>query len=348
MQLVCQYGNLVDEGSYWCRNCTRGCPPNRLSYVLDPTEQFDDLTIVERIAVFPASALYHATRDGQPVLLKIAHRDQQDDLKREMQLLWQIERHPAFLHPISASTSEERPYGKFALRGEMKYYGVFEDVKGTLLREILNSNPQPATRYVGWITLGLVDAVMLLHIRSRKAVGNLTPDNLLVRHDREGVPRPILLDLSHLTSLQEPTHAVMRGAGNIARDLLAANKIDSSTDIQCLGLLMYEMLAGQPAVDTRQPVYEPAGPIAPHRTLRSLALSRPDLSQALISATESAMQPPTPAQTMSIQRLARELVKVFGELPAEKKRFHFELDALTIGLLGGLLLLLLTVAAILL
>lgn len=348
MQLVCQYGNLADEGSFWCRNCTRGCAPNRLSLVLDPTEHFDDLTIVERIAVFPTSALYYATREKRTLLLKVAHKGQQDCLKREMRLLWQIERHPAFLRPLSASASESLPYSKFALRGEMKYYAVFDHVKGTLIRENLNSNPQPATRYVGFLTLGLADALMFLHRNYRQAVRNLSPDNVLVRHDRLGVPRPIFLDLSQLTKFHEVSQPVTSGgAAYVSPEELQGLSIGSYTDVYSIGLLMYEMLAGQPAFDSRQKRDEEIRATILSSDPRPLSEIRPDLDRALVSVTDKATRRSVQERTPNIQGLVHELLPIWGELPMEKGRFDVEVNVIMIGLIGGLLILLLVTLAIL-
>lgn len=347
MQLVCQYGNLADKGSYWCRNCTRGCAPNQLSLVLEPTEQIDDLTIVERIAVFPTSVLYHATREKHPVLLKIAHKDRQDCLKREMQLLWQMERHPAFLHPVSASASRDRPYGKFALRGEMKYYAVYEDVKGSIAREILNSNPQPATRYVGWLTLGLAAAMLFLHRTARKAARNLSPDNVLVWEDRLGVPRPILLDLSQLTDFHKVSQPVANSTVYTSPEDLQGLPVGAYTDVYSIGLFMYEMLAGQPAFDSRQKRDEEIRTAILSDNPRSLFEVRPDLDRALVLVTEKAMRRPFQERTPHFQGLVRELLPIWGEPPLEKKRIRFEPNLATVGLLGGLIALLLAALAIL-
>lgn len=347
MQLVCQHGNLADEGSFWCRNCTRGCAPNQLSLVLEPTEQIDDFTIVERIAVFPTSALYHATRNKRPVLLKVAHKDRQDCLKREMQLLWQMERHPAFLHPLSASVSESRPYGKFALRGEMKYYAVYEDVRGPLARALLNANPQPATRYVGWLTLGLVDAMMFLHGNYGQAVRNLSPDNILVRHDRQGIPRPIFLDLSQLTAFHEVSQPVSSSAAYVTPEELQGQSIGSYTDVYGIGLFMYEMLAGQPAFDSRQKRDEEIRATILGKGPRPLSEIRPDLDRALISVTEKATQRFVQDRTSNVQGLARDLLPIWGKLPIEKGRFDVGLNPITIGLIGGLIILLFAILMIL-
>lgn len=347
MQLVCQYGNLADEGSLWCRNCTRGCAPNQVSLVLEPTEQIDDLTVVERITVFPTSALYHATRDKRPVLLKVAHKDRQDCLKQEMQLLWQMERHPAFLHPLSASVSESRPYGKFALRGEMKYYAVYEDVKGPLARALLNANPQPATRYVSWLTLGLADAMMFLHRNYRLAVRNLSPDNILLRHDRRGVPRPIFLDLSQLTKFHEVSQPIMGGAAYISPEELQGLIIGPHTDVYSIGLFMYEMLAGQPAFDSRQKRDEEIRAAILSSGPRPLSEIRPDLDRALVAVTDKATRRFVQERTSNIQGLVRELLPIWGELPKEKGRFDVELTPITAGLISGLVILILVTLVIL-
>lgn len=346
MRLVCQYGNLVDEGSFWCRNCTRGCAPNQLSYVLDPTEQLDDLIIVDRVAVFPTSALYHATRGNLHVLLKVAHKDRHEALKRELQVLWQIDRHPGFLHPISASSSGERPYGKFALRGEMKYYGVYEYVNGTLLREVLNANPQPSTRYVGWLSVALLDAVMYLHHRFEQAICNLSPDNILIRHDKHGVPRPMLLDLCQLVGFRDTVRLSTSGNAYIAPEAVQAQPVGPHSDVYSIGTLLYEMLAGQLPIGAQHSHSVEgwhAGVVEPV----SLARIRPDLNQSLIAVTEQATQRSVSERIPNVQRLGRELVSIFGVPPPEKKRFPIELNAAILGLLGGLVILLIAMVAIL-
>lgn len=246
MKLVCTYGNVVEEGSYWCKNCDHNCPPARLSLVFEHGEMINDLEIIEMLKVFPLSVLYRAKRGKEVVLVKVAHQGFEEQLKKESLLLSNLEPHPALPVLLSASNVEPRPYGKFTLREQVKYYLVFKDAPGIFLRNILNHIPQPLPRTAAWLAVSLADAIAYLQVRGKRLLTNPTPDNILVREDKTGVWRPLLLDLGATTNIgAKPVKTVgvpVYAAPEQARD----ENCTVVTDVYRLGAILYEMLAGEP------------------------------------------------------------------------------------------------------
>jgi serine/threonine-protein kinase len=138
------------------------------------------------------------------------------------------------------------------IKGHIKYFEVFKFVDGTILRNLLLKNPQPWYQHVGWIILSVADCVYYLH-----QAGNLhlclNPDVVLVRYDKQGIPRPILLDLGVADpgkSIYEMWNENYNLAAYTAPEIADGyTGVSPATDVYGLGVLLYEMLAGRPAYE---------------------------------------------------------------------------------------------------
>ncbi|MBK8932986.1 MAG: hypothetical protein IPM76_11850 [Chloroflexi bacterium] len=82
MKQICIHcGRKSTGGSLWCQESY--CSIDNMVTVFDYGETVGDLNIVKLLAVLRTSSIYEAERQGQKVLLKIAHAGFQERLKRE-------------------------------------------------------------------------------------------------------------------------------------------------------------------------------------------------------------------------------------------------------------------------
>jgi serine/threonine protein kinase len=159
---------------------------------------------------------------------------------------------PVLLPAHPQGTIDYNPYGWTVIEGRVKYYEVFKFVDGTILRNLLLKNPQPWYQHVGWIILSVADCVYYLH-RAGKLHQCLNPDVILVRYDKQGIPRPILLDLGVADpgkSIYELWNENYNLAAYTAPEIAGGHTgVGTATDVYGLGALLYEMLAGHPAYE---------------------------------------------------------------------------------------------------
>jgi serine/threonine protein kinase len=342
MKLVCAYGNVVEEGSYWCKNCSNNCPPARLSLVFEHGEMIDDLEIVDLLKVFPSSVLYRAKRGKEVVFVKVAHQGFEEQLKKESLLLSNLEPHPALPVLLSASNVERRPYGKFTLREQVKYYLVLKNAPGVFLRNMLNHNPQPLPRTAAWLIVSLADAVAYLQVKGRKLLTNPTPDNILVYEDKSGIWRPLLLDLGATTDIGArpvktfgvPVYAAPEQAEDAVCTVV--------TDVYRLGAILYEMLAGEPIFPAKLASDEEIRSLILRSEPVSLRQKRPELVTGVADVVHQALQKNPAHRQPDIRTFAKGLRVLFGEVPPEPRRWQIDrrvIAAIAFSTLAALLVL---------
>jgi len=225
--------------------------------IFDYGEYLGDIKVLRLLRVLQTAAIYEAERDDEKVLLKVAHPGCQDQIRREARTLTELARHqqhpmlPVLLPAYRQMNIKQRPYGKTVFRDEAKYYEVFEYVPGEFLRDMLLKNPQPWYQHAAWITISLADAIAFMHIKGGALHLNLNPDAIYVRVDKQGIPRPLLLDLGMLGDQGGIDPAWVQKFGVPAYtppELIARDgPVSYASDVYGLGLLLYEMLAGHPA-----------------------------------------------------------------------------------------------------
>jgi serine/threonine protein kinase len=323
MKQICLHcTRAAPSGTLWCQELD--CRTDDKPAVLEPGDTLGDLEILRVVAVLRTAAVYEALRSRQPVLLKVAHAGLHERLKREAGLLVEWDhrkmRHPALpsLLPAYGQTDVARyPYGKAVLRGDTFYYLVFRPLSGEPLNSLLLRNPQPWFLHAGWLVLACADALALMHAYGRLHLC-LSPEAILVRYDRTGLPRPVLLDLGAVNGPGEADPAELRRCTRPAYrapELLGPRGSGPSamTDVHNLGLLLYEMLAGRPAYGN------PPGGETRADTSRGLprTLERPDL-RGLPELAERAISPDPRRRPQQILDLARELQAHLPRLPGEK------------------------------
>lgn len=326
MKRVCTNCERVStDGNLWCQN--RDCPSGSLTVIFDYGENLGDLEIVRLLRIFRMSAIYEAKRRKETVLVKVAHNGCQEQIKREAMILAQlaeVQQHPmlpVLLPAYQFAEGKQRPYGKTVFQDETKYYIVFQHAKGDFLRDMLNRNPQPWYQHAAWVTISLADALAFLNVKAGKLHLNMNPDIVQVRTDRDGIPRPLLLDLGLVA---EPNAADQHWINRYALpaytppELLdRATSASVQSDVYGLGLLLYEMLAGHPAykfklqkdADVREAV----------RTTNAAPLNRTDLSDDINAIVYQAIDKTPSRRFQDIRTFAKQLRVKFGEVPVERK-----------------------------
>ncbi len=254
MKRICQRCNVISQDfNLWCQE--KYCPAENATEIFDNGEWFGPIEIVQPIVITRSAIIYHARRGDDEVLLKVANVGCEEKLRLEAKAFLQLARSgqhpllPVLLPAHPQGSIDHHPYGWTVINGRIKYFEVFQYAEGTILRNLLLKNPQPWFQHVGWITLSIADVVFYLH-RAGKLHLCLNPDVILVRYDKQGYPRPMLLDLGLAHSGQD-IHELWNESYNLpaytAPEIADRRSgVGPATDVYGLGILLYEMLAGRP------------------------------------------------------------------------------------------------------
>ncbi len=300
------------------------CPGGNMSVVLGFGEYLGDIEVLRLIRVMDTAALYEAQRGKEKLLLKIAHDGCQEQLKREAALLANSEHAmlPVLLSPYPNTTVKQRPYGKTVFRDDTKYYEVFQYIEGEFLRDVLRKNPQPWYQHAAWMTISIADVLAYLHVKAKKLDLNLSPDVIFVRTDRDGIPRPTLLDLGVAGDVQGADLNWLQHFGSIsymAPEVVSlASPPTFASDVYSLALVLYEMLAGHSAFPTRMQKDEDVRYAVVHNN--PLPLNRTDLSEDILAVVYQGIDKQPTQRQPDVRTFAKALRSKFGEVPVERKR----------------------------
>jgi serine/threonine protein kinase len=328
MKRVCLRCNVISQDfNLWCQE--KYCPAESATEIFDNGEWFGPIEIVQPIVILRSAIIYQARRGDEDILVKIANTGCEEKLRQEAKAFLQLAKagqHPLLpiLLPAHPQGSIDfHPYGWTVIRGQVMYYEVFRYAEGEVLRTLLLKNPQPWYQHAGWITLSIADVVYYLH-RTGKLHLCLNPDVILVRYDRQGIPRPILLDLGISSPPQEvkqiwnDDYTLPAYTAPEIIDPNAASAIGTTSDVYGLGMLLYEMLAGKPTYQYHlkkdQAIYRNvlAGDFKP--TGRIDLKNVPDIAEKAINRQSSLRFP-------DVMAFANALRPNFPPIPAERKSF---------------------------
>jgi serine/threonine protein kinase len=316
----------------------RECQPGFMSAVFEYGEALADIEVVKLLKVLRTSAIYEAKRKvpkprgglrEETVLLKIAHNNSSEQIKREavtLAKLAQKRQHPmlpVLLPPYQHANMATRPYGKTVYQGETKYYIVFQHAKGDFLRDLLIKNPQPWYQHAAWLTISVAEAMAFLHIEGQQLLLNVSPDSIMVRFDNDGIPRPLLVDLSLVSDPNainfDAVHKFIPPA-YVAPELLdpANAPYGAQTDVYGLGVLLYEMLAGHPVYPFK--IRQPEDVRNAVIVSSPEPLGRTDMTEDVTQVVMKAIDKAPARRQRDILTLVKELRNKFGEVPPERNR----------------------------
>jgi serine/threonine protein kinase len=326
MKRVCQRCNVISQDfNLWCQE--KDCPAENATEIFDNGEWFGPIEIIQAIAITRAYIVYEARREEEHILLKVATPGNEDKLRNEARAFLQLAQagqHPLLpvLLPAHLQGSRDvHPYGWTVINGQIRYYEVFAFAEGTILRNWLLKNPQPWYQHAAWITLSVAEGIAYLHRAGRLHLC-LNPDAVLLRFDKQNIPRTLLLDLGlgdSSRNLRETWQDTYNLPAYTAPELLDSGQVSPATDVYGLGLLLYEMLSGKPAYTYHllrdsavyQAVTEGSAPPTGRIDLKEL----PQIAEAAIRLQ--------PGQRFAdIPSFAAPLRTTVPPIPAEKKGFR--------------------------
>lgn len=334
MKQVClQCKRIQVDGHVWCQD--RACDVSNMPTILDNGEWMGDIEVIKLVVALPTAVVYKALRHNRPVFLKVAHARHDERLKREARFLQSLQeakrRHimlPTLLPAHQGVDLNLYPYGRGIMHGQSHYYSVLSYTEGEVLSELLTRNAQPWFQHVGWLTLSLADVIGFLHNQGKLHL-NLMPDILLVRFDRDNVPRLTLLDLGFLCDADQPGfngNVAHVPTGYAAPELLVSGThAGTASDVYGLGLILYQMLAGVPAYSSNQTgngqVSVAQEELAP--------LNRPDLKNVPDIARQAIKRQPQLRQP-DIASLFAELQQNLPLVPKERREINIDWQAVTV------------------
>jgi len=302
--------------------------------ILDPGEWLGDIEIVRSLVVLRSAVLYEATHRTKRVFLKVAHpgTKHKERLKREAEFLRDIQldrqQHrslPLLLPPYAnvQLSKQAEPYGKTMLRGHLLYFYLFEHFEGEPLRDTLLTKPQLWLNHCGLIVIGLAETMTFLHSKGKFHFG-LSPDAVLVHFAKKNnTPHVLLFDLgiiSDSTSMQQEWYTDFVLPAYLAPEFIQVNSIrlDYRSDVYGLGLLLYELLVGEPAVPFKLRSDADVYRIVQDNRRRT-PMNRVEDVRALADIALKAVQQRPSDRQESAAEVAKQLKAFFGNVPDLKE-----------------------------
>jgi serine/threonine protein kinase len=271
--LLCERTSV--DGNLYCQE--QHCQAEQAPRVLGYGERLGHIEIVKPVTILRTGVVYEAAQDGQKIFIKVANigAEHTDRLKREAAFAHDLARarkthrnlpiwvppyaytsvRPAHATRTGQTGPAAAPYGRALLGSQLVYYYLFKYFDGESLRDILTKQPQLWIDHIGWIVIQAAEALTVLHQRGYLHCG-LSPETILVNFEtKSNVPALLLCDLGMVSQPQDVGQhwGGFRGVAPVppaytAPELLRQlhGTIHYPADVYGLGLLLYELLAGQP------------------------------------------------------------------------------------------------------
>jgi serine/threonine-protein kinase len=208
---------------------------------LEAGDTLDHYRLERMVARTGMATLFKATdlRDGRPVAIKVPHAEMEADpvlverFRREQEIGQELD-HPGV---VKTFDGEERS----------RLYMVIEWVDGRLLRAILNEERKLPIERAIHFALQILDALDSMH-KHGVVHRDLKPENIMVDGEdriklidfgialREDARRLTFVDMS--PTLGTPDY--------ISPEQVKGQRGDQRSDVYSLGVMLYEMLTGEP------------------------------------------------------------------------------------------------------
>jgi eukaryotic-like serine/threonine-protein kinase len=212
-----------------------------MAITLEAGDTLDHYRLEAPIAQSRMSTLFKATdvRDGRLVAIKVPHTELEADpvllerFEREQQIGQELD-HPGIVKTLNGEARS-------------RLYMVIEWVEGRLLRAILNEERKLSVERAVVLTLNICEALDYMH-KHGVVHRDLKPENIMVGADE----RIKLIDfgIAMKEDARRLTYTDMSPAlgtpDYISPEQVKGQRGDQRSDIYALGVMLYEMLAGQP------------------------------------------------------------------------------------------------------
>jgi len=217
--------------------------------MLEAGDTLDHYRLDAAVARGGMATLFRATdlNDGRTVAIKVPHAEMEADpvlverFQREQQIGQELG-HPGI---VKTYDGEERS----------RLYMVIEWVEGRLLRAILSEQRQLPVERATSLTLQILDALDTMH-KHGIVHRDLKPENIMV--DEEDRIKLIDFGIAMKEDARRITFVGMSPAlgtpDYIAPEQVKGQRGDHRSDIYSLGVMLYEMLTGQPPFTGSNPL----------------------------------------------------------------------------------------------
>ena len=217
--------------------------------MLEVGDTLDHYRLDAAVARGGMATLFRATdlNDGRTVAIKVPHAEMEADpvlverFRREQEIGQELD-HPGI---VKTYDGEERS----------RLYMVIEWVEGRLLRSILSEERQFSVERATRLTLEILDALDTMH-KYGIVHRDLKPENIMV--DGEDGIKLIDFGIAMKEDARRITFVGMSPAlgtpDYIAPEQVKGQRGDHRSDIYSLGVMLYEMLAGQPPYTGSNPL----------------------------------------------------------------------------------------------
>lgn len=327
--LLCERTSL--DNNLYCQETY--CPAETSPLILSYGSWLGDIEIVKALAILRSSVLYEARHQKKKVFLKVAHPgvENTDRLKRESEFLRNLQINkekslylPIWLPPYANTTVDVKtdPYGRAMLGEHLLYYFMFEHFPGEPLRDVLTKNPQLWITHIGWLMINISSSVAELQSKGMYNFG-LSPESVLVHFDEDpNVPRIMMFDLGIACTrdnLAPNWYSFFVPPAYTAPELVrpALAQAGYHTDVYNLGLILYELLVGEPCVPFKlrsdEDVYKAV------ENNERVRMNRTEDVKAVADIALQAVSTNPNQRYQSAAQLAQELMKNFNEVPGMKK-----------------------------
>ena len=328
-QICLQCERSSTDSNLFCHEPS--CPAEMSPHILEYGELLGDIEIIRLVIVLRSATLYEAQVNKKKIMLKIAHPgpEHTNRIKREVKFLQEIASKktsnsglPRLIPPYSSKSSGTEGYGKAMFKGNLLYFFLFEYFEGEPLRDSLIKNPQLWVYHIGWLEINLARTVAILHSKGILHCG-LCPESILVRFEGDpAVPTILLFDLGIVSTPDNVINFWYKEAvlpAYTAPELLGKRPYaDYRTDVYGVGLILYELLIGQPAFPFRlsndSEVYEAV------KANRRVPMNRiEDVRPAAVLALRFSMANPSERPNNVADALKELLSTAFEDTPETKR-----------------------------
>lgn len=325
--LLCE--RVAADSNLFCQEIY--CPTEKSPLILGQGDWLGEIEIVNVVSVTRTATLYEAMQQKEKVYLKVAHPGQEhkERLQREAEFFNNTQGNlrfgyllPQLLPPYTNTTLRRDVIGKSMVGDHLLYFFLFAHVEAESLRDLLMKNPQLWVQHVGWITQQLSAVVGFLNSRQFLHFG-LRPECILIRFDKENIPRLLLVDLGVAATLSDFHNNWIRQIvppAYTAPELLDVNyQPDIRTDVYGVGQVLYEMLVGQAMYAHRY--QSDTDVIEAVQNNQRIRMNRMEdvAPTAEIAINTTAGLAEWKNRPKDLRVVSRDLQRLFGGVPEEKK-----------------------------